>query len=69
MKITFNLSLSQQKFPTLQMQTVVDPVFKNSNCASASNHKPISTLNNYFKVPESVIYDHVSHYFKHPFQH
>ena len=36
------------------------------NCSfSVSNYRPTSLLNNFSKVSEFVIHDHMSHYFKH----
>jgi hypothetical protein len=72
LKFILNLSLSQQKFPTLWKQAAVVPVFKKDNCASVSNYRPIPILNNFYKVFEFIIHDHVSHYFKcklNPCQH
>jgi hypothetical protein len=40
------------------------PVFKKGNSASVSNYRPISILNNFSKLFELVVQDHISHYFK-----
>jgi hypothetical protein len=64
LKFILNLSLSQQKFPTLWKQAVVLPVFKKDNCALVTNYRTIPILNNFYKVFEFIIHDHVSHYFK-----
>jgi hypothetical protein len=45
-------------------------VFKSSDHASVSNYRAISILNNFSKIFECIIHDHVSHYTKlHPNQH
>jgi hypothetical protein len=72
LKFIFNLSLSQHKFPTQWKQVAAVPVFKKGNRASVSNYRPISILNNFSKVFEYIMHDHVSHYFTHklnPCQH
>jgi hypothetical protein len=38
------------------------PTFKKGNSSSLVNYRPISILNNFSKVFEFVIHDHVSHY-------
>jgi hypothetical protein len=63
-KFMFNLSLSQHKSPTLWKQAAVVPVFNKGSCASVSNCRPISILNDFSEVFELIIHDHVSHYFK-----
>jgi hypothetical protein len=72
LKHIFNLSLSQQYFPTERKQAAFVPVFKKGNSASVSNYRPISILNNFSKLFELVIQDHISHYLKftlNPCQH
>jgi hypothetical protein len=66
----FNLSLTQQHFPTLWKEAAIVPVFKRGNHAAASNYRPISILNDFSKLPEFIIHNHVLHYVKlNPNQH
>jgi hypothetical protein len=58
LKHIFNLSLSQQHFPTLWKQAVL----KKGKCSSVSNYRPISLLCNFSKIFEFVIHEHVSHF-------
>jgi hypothetical protein len=60
----FNLSLTQQHFPTVWKEAAIVLVFKSGNRASASNYRPISILNNFSKLLELIIHDHVLHYVK-----
>jgi hypothetical protein len=59
-----HLSLSQQYFPTVWNQVTIVAVLKKDNTASVSNYRHISVLNNFSKLFEFVIHDHVSHYLK-----
>jgi hypothetical protein len=48
------------------------PTFKKGNSALVTNYRPISILNNFSKIFESVVHDHLSSNFKfklHPSQH
>jgi hypothetical protein len=60
----FNLSLTQQYFPATWKEAAVVPVFKRGNHAAMSNYRPISNLNNFSKLIEFIVHDHVSHYTK-----
>jgi hypothetical protein len=64
LKHNFNLSLSQQYFPTLWKQAAIIPVLKKGKSTSASNYRPITLLCNFSKIFEMVINGHVSHYLK-----
>jgi hypothetical protein len=71
-KHIFNLSLSQQYFPTLWKQAAVVPIPKKGNSASVNSYRPISILNNFSKLFEFLVHDHASHYLKsifNPCQH
>jgi hypothetical protein len=66
----FNLSLTQQHFPSAWKESAIVPVLKSGDHASVSNYQPISILNNFSKIFECIIHDHVSQYTKlHPNQH
>jgi hypothetical protein len=60
----FNLSLSTGKFPSLWKQAAVIPIFEKGNRALLVNYRPISILNNFSKIFESIIHDHLSFHFK-----
>jgi hypothetical protein len=66
----FNLSLTQQYFPATWKVAAVVPVFKGGNHAAMSTYRPISILNNFSKLFDFIIHDHVLHYAKYnPNQH
>jgi hypothetical protein len=66
----FNLNLTQQHSPTVWKEVTIVPVFKRGNHAAATNYTPIFILNNFSKLLEFIIHDHVSHYVKlNPNQH
>jgi hypothetical protein len=66
----FNLGLTQQYFPAAWKEAAVVPVFKRGNHATMSNYRSISILNNFPKLFEYIIHDHVSQYAKfNPNQH
>jgi hypothetical protein len=72
LKHIFNLSLSQQCFPTLWKQAAIVPVLKKGKSTSVSNYRPITLPCNFSKIFEMIIHDHVSHYLKSkitPYQH
>jgi hypothetical protein len=70
LKHIFNLSLTQQYFPAAWKEAAAVPVFKRGNHAAMSNYRPISILNNFSKLFEFTIHDHVLHYAKfNPNQH
>jgi Zn-dependent protease len=58
---TFNLILTQQDFLTLWMDVATAHVFKRANYVAMSNYKHISILNNFSKLFEFIIQDHVLH--------
>jgi hypothetical protein len=66
----FNLSLTRQYFLAAWKETAIAPVFKRGNHAAVSNYRSISIFNNFSKLFEFMIHDHVSHYAKfNPNQH
>jgi hypothetical protein len=66
----FNLSLNQQYFSAAWKEAAIVPVFKRDNHAAMSNYRPISILNNFSKLFEFIIHDHILHYAKfNPNQH
>jgi hypothetical protein len=72
LKHIFNLSLSQQYFPTLCKQAAIIPALKKGKSTSVSNYRPITLLCNFSKIFEMFIHDHVSHHLKskiNPYQH
>jgi hypothetical protein len=46
-------------------KTVIVPILRKCNSSSVSNYRPISLLNNFSKVFEFLMHNHMSHYFKH----
>jgi hypothetical protein len=62
LKDIFNLSLSQQLFPSSRKQAAIVPIFENGTPSLLANYRPISILNNFSEVFEFVVHDHVSHY-------
>jgi hypothetical protein len=56
----------------LWKQTAVVPVFKKSDSTIVSNYRPISILNNFSKIYEFIVYDHLYNFFRYrlnPSQH
>jgi hypothetical protein len=54
-----DLSLLTGKFPSLWKQAAVVPIFKKGNRTLVGNYRPISILNNFSKMFESIIHDHL----------
>jgi hypothetical protein len=72
LKYIFNLSLSQEHFSAQWKKAIIVPIFKKGNTSLVCNYRPISLLNNFSKVFEFAMHDHMSHYFTHklhPNQH
>jgi hypothetical protein len=57
--IYLTFSLTCKCFPTLWKEAAVVPVFNRDNHAAVSNYRPISILNNFSKLFEVIIHDHV----------
>ena len=62
LKYIFNLSLSQQLFPSSWKKAAIVPIYKKGNSTIIANYRPISILNNFSKVFEIIICNHVSYY-------
>jgi hypothetical protein len=62
LKHIFNLSLSQNCFPTLWKWAAILPILKKGKSTSVNNYRPISLLGNFSF--EFIVYDHVSKYLK-----
>jgi hypothetical protein len=58
----FNLRLTQQYFPAGWKEATVVPAFKRGSHAAVRNCRPISVLNNFSKLFQFIIHDHVLHY-------
>jgi hypothetical protein len=66
----FNLSLTQQYFPTVWKEAAIVPIFKRGSHAAVSSYRPISILNNFSKLFEFIVHDHILHFVKfNPNQH
>jgi hypothetical protein len=68
----FNLSVTSATFPSLWKQTAVVPVFKKGDSTNVNNYRPISILNNFSKIFEFIVHNHLSNFFKlrlNPAQH
>jgi hypothetical protein len=63
LKFIFNLSLCQNVFPMFWKQAAI-PVFKKGKASSVHNYRPVAILNNFSKIFESIIHDHISHFLK-----
>ena len=59
LRICFNKSLEQCKYPKLWKKTNVIPIFKKGNNSYPSNYRPISLIGSVGKVMERVVYKHV----------
>jgi hypothetical protein len=59
----FNNSFLQGIFPTQRKQAAVVSVLNKGYCALIVNYRPITILNNFFSIFESIIHDTISFYF------
>jgi hypothetical protein len=62
--LILNLNISTGKFPSLWKQAAAVPIFKKDNRTLVVNYRPTSILNNFSKIFESIIYDHLFFHLK-----
>ena len=60
--ILFNNYIENSKFPNILKCTNITPVFKKGEATDKSNYRPISTLSNFSKIFEKLIYSQVNSY-------
>ena len=61
--LLFNLSLSENTFPTYWKMAHVLPLFKKDYPSVSSNYRPVSLLSCVSKIMERIIFKHVYNYF------
>ena len=60
--IIFNNCIKSKKFPDILKYADTTPVFKKGNTTDKSHYGPISTLSNFSKIFEKLIYSQVNSY-------
>ena len=68
----FNLIIKTSTFPLSWKTAIICPSFKKGNLADVSNYRPISLLNNFAKIFESILYKYIYREVKRyisPYQH
>ena len=65
--ITFNDCLKENKFPNLMKIAEISPVFKKLDNTSKDNYRPISTLSNFTKLFESILFTQLNRYMQNKF--
>ena len=63
----FNDCLKKNKFPNLTKIAEISPVFKKLGNTSKDNYRPISTLSNFTKLFESILFTQLNRYMKNKF--
>ncbi len=61
LKFLYNLAISTQTFPNIWKISKIIPLFKKDDRSIIENYRPISILDNFSKVFESLLFDTVSH--------
>lgn len=70
--IIYNLCLQTSTFPSLWKLSKIIPVFKKGRKSDITNYRPIVLINNFAKVFEMLLYEHIFSHIKHQitdFQH
>ena len=63
----FNDCLKENKFPNLMKIAEISPVFKKLDNTSKDNYRPISTLSNFTKLFESILFTQLNRYMQNKF--
>ena len=63
----FNDCLKENKFPNLMKIAEISPVFKKLDKTSKDNYRPISTLSNFTKLFESILFTQLNRYMQNKF--
>ena len=63
----FNDYLKENKFPNLMKIAEISPVFKKLDNTSKDNYRPISTLSNFTKLFESILFTQLNRYMQNKF--
>ena len=63
----FNDCLKENKFPNLMKIAEINPVFKKTDNTSKDNYRPISTLSNFTKLFESILFTQLNRYMQNNF--
>ena len=64
----FDDCLKENKFPNLMKIAEINPVFKKLDNTSKDNYRPISTLSNFTKLFESILFTQLNRYMQNKFR-